>query len=340
MKYIGLDAHPSTSTFVVIREDGVEVKNATIETNGRLILTFLKDIGGRKKIAFEECELSQWLYSVLRKRINEEDIIVCNPVKNKKYKGPKNDKLDAKNLADLLRGNFLSPVYHDGSEREKYRALVSGYQDLVQEVVSMKCRYKSLYRKEGKNVRGEKVYKGESLLGGIERKDLKFVADRIQPILEVTERELEVYQERIKKENKKFGEIKYLKSLPGIKDIQAAKIVSQVITPERFRDKYKYYVYCGLIRHKKSSAGKDCGSEKVWGNMTLKTVYKMAGRSALRGRSGLRKYYDQKCSEGMHPGDAYNAVCRKIAALSLSLWRNKQRYDDKEFIKNHLKENR
>ena len=51
-------------------------------------------------------------------------------------------------------------------------------------------------------------------------------------------------------------EIKYLKSIPGIGSIQAAKIVSQVIDPERFSSKYKYYSYCGLVRHKRISDGR------------------------------------------------------------------------------------
>ena len=53
------------------------------------------------------------------------ELLVCNPVENRSYKRAKTDKLDARQLADLLRGNFLTPVYHDGSDREKFRDLKS-----------------------------------------------------------------------------------------------------------------------------------------------------------------------------------------------------------------------
>ena len=46
----------------------------------------------------------------------------------------------------------------DGSEREKFRSLVSCYLDLVAEGVRLKCRYKSLFRKEGNKVSGDMLY--------------------------------------------------------------------------------------------------------------------------------------------------------------------------------------
>ncbi|WKZ14308.1 MAG: transposase [Candidatus Jettenia caeni] len=70
------------------------------------------------------------------------------------------------------------------------------------------------------------------------------------------------YGKEIVRCSKGFKEIKYLKSIPGIGSIQAAKIVSQVIDPERFSSKYKYYSYCGLVRHKRISDGRDMGVKR------------------------------------------------------------------------------
>ncbi|MFC2149137.1 IS110 family transposase [Candidatus Auribacterota bacterium] len=334
MKYIGMDAHSSTCTFSVMDKDGVELDNRTIETNGRLLIKYTRRIEGTKKLAFEECELSNWLYTLLKNEVD--DLIVCNPVANTRYKEAKNDKLDARQLANLLRGGFMKAVYHDGSARERFRSLMSGYQDLIEEAIRLKCRYKSLFRKEGIRANGGTLYSDESLLDNFKRSDFKFIGERTYLMLEKMEEERQKYVEEIRKENKKFKEIKVLKTLPGIGDIQAAKIVSQVIDPKRFKSKYKYNAYCGLAKHQKKSGGKDYGSTKIHGNRILKCVYKMAGHSALKGTSGLRKYYDQKRSEGISHYNAYNAVCRMIAAMSLSVWKNNKIYDDKEFIKNHL----
>ena len=327
MKYIGMDAHSSNCVLSVMDGEGVEVDNVRIATNGRLLVNYLKGIEGRKKLTFEECELSHWLYEVLRDEVDE--LIVCNPVANREYKRAKTDKLDARRLAKLLRGGFLEPVYHDGSAREKFRSLVAGYQSLVEEAVRLKNRYKALFRREGKAKRGEAMYRDESLLEGLERSDLKFVGQRLYGLIERMEEERQRYLKEIAAVGKAFREIKRLKTIPGIADIQSAKIVSQVIDPARFKDKYHYWSYCGLVRHLKESDGRKYGSKKGYGNRILKCVYKMAGHSALSGENGLRRYYERLRAEGRSEEHAAHSVCRKIAAISLSVWKQDRSYDDR-----------
>jgi len=307
-------------------EAGRETDNIKLPTNGRLIIDYLRNIDGTKKLTFEECELSSWLYGILRDEVDE--LVVCNPAANTEYKKKKTDKFDARQLAKLLRGNFLVPVFHDGSKREKFRGLMSGYQDLVNDNVRLKNRYKSLFRKSGVRVEGEAVYKDRSLLEKIDRPDFRFIGVQLHYLLERMDESLGIYQKQIARSKNHFEEIKNLMTIPGIGYIQAAKIVAQVVSPERFPDKYRYFSYCGLIRHKKESGQRRYGTQRVWGNRTLKCVYKMAAHSAIKGQSAIRKYYDSLRSKGLDENKAYNAVCRKIAAISLSIWRNNKKYDD------------
>lgn len=337
-QYIGLDAHSSSSTFSVVTAEGKEIDNVTIETNGRFLVRYLKGLSGEKVLTFEESELSFWLSAILRKEVDK--LVVCNPVANKEYKGKKTDKLDARKLARLLRGGFLTGVYHDGTDREKFRHLMSGYQDVVKQGVGLKNRYKSLFRKGGKRIKGETIYNDESLLKDLGNPDFKFMGAQIYQLLKETEKIRQAYVKEIKKYIRKFKEAKYIKTLPGIGSIQTAKIISQVINPYRFKNKYKYYSYCGLVRHQKISGEKKYGSEKIWGNRTLKGVYKMAAHSALRGNSALRAYYDCLRLKGTGDKNARNAVSRKIAAISLSLWKKNKSYNDnllKEQIKHSLR---
>jgi len=324
-KYIGLDAHSSTCNFCVMDSAGKVLDEVKISTNGRLLRDYVRGMSGEKKLTFEECELSSWLYEMFK---NEDcTMLVCNPVENRKYKAAKTDKLDARQLADLLRGNFLKPVYHDGSDREKFRDIMSGYQQLVDDAVKIKNRYKSLFRKDGKRQLGGKLYNDESLLEEIEREDLRFVGRQMYKLLEDMEKRREEYRSEIKRYCKKFKEIKILKTLNGIGDIQAAKIVAQVIDPRRFVNKHKYFSYCGLARHRQTSGDKVYGDKKIWGNRTLKCVYKMAAHSAISGNNVFRKHYDHLRENGQSHKNAKNAVSRKIAAISLALWKNNVRFD-------------
>lgn len=333
-RYIGMDAHSSNCVFSVMGREGVELDNVSIATNGRLLINYIRSVEGKKKLTFEECELSQWLYEILRNEVDE--LIVCNPVANRDYKRAKTDKLDARRLANLLRGNFLTPVFHDGSKREQFRVLMSGYQSLVDEAVRLKNRYKSIFRKNGQMVKGKAVYHDESLLEGLDRSDLQFVGKRLYSLLVPMEEERQKYLKEIARVSKPFKEISYLKTMPGVGDIQAAKISSQVIDPDRFSNKYKYYSYCGLVRQKRSSGGRDYGSKKIHGNRVLKCVYKMVGKSALKGNNGLRRHYDRLRTKGISDKHAYNSVCRKVAAISLSIMKHHKKYDD-HIIDNPLK---
>jgi len=335
MKYIGVDAHSSSCRFSVFDEKGVEVDNLAIETNGRLLVKYVRSIEGRKKLTYEESELSYWLYEILHKEVD--NLLICNPVKNRSYKKAKTDKLDARQLAKLLRGGFLSPVYHNGSEREQFRKLMSAYEDIIRMGVSVKNRHKSLFRRTGIFVDGERIYGDKSFLEGLKGKEEKFIGQQNYKILLQLEEIRKAYVKEIIKYGKKFKEIKKLKSIPGLGDIQAAKIVSQVIEPGRFRNKYKYYSYCGLVRHPRESGGKKYGSTRADGNHILKCVYKMAGHTVLRGKSQLRIYYEHLRQAGRGHKSAYNAVCRKLAAISLSIWRHNKEYKNEMISIDHLK---
>jgi len=327
-KYIGLDAHSSTCTFSVTDAAGREIDNATIATNGKVIKNYLQSITGTKKLTFEECELSHWLYGIIKPEVDE--LIVCNPVANESYKKAKNDKIDARKLAKMLRGDYLVPVFHDGSDRERFRKLISSYQDIVDEGVRIKNRYKSLFRKNGQRIKGTTLYNNESLLENFTRSDDKFIGNHLFKLLETLEVSRQDYVKEILRYSKKFKELKYIKSVPGIGDINAAKIVAQVVDPHRFQSKYKYYSYCGLVRHNRTSADKSYGSVKIWGNSVLKTVYKMAGHCVLQSnaKNVFIAYYNNLRAKGVTDKNAYNAVCRKISAVTLTLWKHSKYFDE------------
>jgi len=129
-----------------------------------------------------------------------------------------------------------------------------------------------------------------------------------------------------------FKETKSVISIPGIGPIQTARIIAQVVDPRRFTDKYKFFAYCGLVRHPRISNKRFYGATRIWGNRMLKCVFKMAAHSALRGDNALRTYYESLRNKGLSDDDARNAVARKIATLALALWKHNQRFDEKKFL--------
>ena len=95
----------------VLNDNGKLVMESIIETKASTILQFIQGLRGDLYLTFEEGTWAAWLYDLLKPQVTK--VVVCNPRKNALLKeGSKSDKIDARKLAELLRGGHLRPVYH------------------------------------------------------------------------------------------------------------------------------------------------------------------------------------------------------------------------------------
>ena len=109
-KYIGLDVHQATIVVAVMDSTGKLVMESILETEAATILQFFAGLRGTLSVTFEEGTWSVWLYDLLNPHVDK--LVVCNPRKNALLKdGNKSDRIDARKLAELLRGNQLKPVH-------------------------------------------------------------------------------------------------------------------------------------------------------------------------------------------------------------------------------------
>src|ERR1035437_9313175 len=111
IKYVGMDVHQSTISVAVLDAEGKRVMQSILATHAAAILDFIHGVRGTLQVTFEEGTQSAWLYDLLVRHVAK--VVVCNPRKNALLKaGNKSDQIDARKLAELLRADLLSPVYH------------------------------------------------------------------------------------------------------------------------------------------------------------------------------------------------------------------------------------
>ena len=111
IKYIGREVHKDALVIAVLKDNGKLVMESIIETKASTILQFIQGLRGDLYLTFEEGTWAAWLYDLLKPQVTK--VVVCNPRKNALLKeGSKSDKIDARKLAELLRGGHLRPVYH------------------------------------------------------------------------------------------------------------------------------------------------------------------------------------------------------------------------------------
>src|ERR1017187_9214001 len=137
IKYIGMDVHKEAIAIAVMNGEGILIMESIIETkastilqfvqglrgdlhvtrsllprsHASTILQFVQGLRGDLHVTLEEGTWSAWLYDLLKPHVTE--LVVCDPRKNALLKeGNKSDRIDARKLADLLRGGYLRSVYH------------------------------------------------------------------------------------------------------------------------------------------------------------------------------------------------------------------------------------
>jgi transposase len=143
-KYIGLDVHQATISVVVLDCTGHLVMESIIETKAATILQFLHGLSGSLHLTFEEGTCAAWLHDLLKPHVAK--VVVCDPRKNALLKaGNKNDRIDARKLADLLRSGLLSPVYHGENGIRTLKELARSYLTLTRDATRVMNRLKALY---------------------------------------------------------------------------------------------------------------------------------------------------------------------------------------------------
>ena len=336
-KYIGLDVHQATISVAVLDSAGKLVMEAILETKAETILQFIRGLRGSLHVTFEEGTWAAWLYDLLKSHVTQ--VLVCDPRKNALLKaGNKNDRIDARKLADLLRTGLLSPVYHGEAGVRTLKELARSYLAITRDLTRVMSRLKAIYRSWAIPCAGKQVYapryRSEWLAkiseAGVRRRAELYYQqfDALAALRQEARRELLA-------ESRKHSAVKLLRQIPSIGPIRAALLVALIQTPHRFRTKRQLWAYIGLALKTYTSgeyrfvAGQLQRSKKILAirglninhNHDLKNIFKGAATRAAATTGPFRDFYEACVARGMKPHLARLTLARKIAAIVLIVWK-------------------
>jgi len=343
-KYVGLDVDQATIIAHVTDGRGGFLMETFLQTKADGIRQFFRGLDGRVHVAFEEGCTSGWLYEIVRPLVAK--TVVCDPRKNKLIQsGNKGDRPDAKKLARLLRLGELESVYHGDKSIKGLKELVQGYDRLVRDRTRTKNRLKGLYRGRAISCRGQSVYNQETCEEWKRKLDseaLRARADLLYKQMKSLDELSKEAQKAMLAEARKHAGYKLQCKVPGLGAIRAATVIATVGTPHRFRTKRQYWTYCGFAvvthmtgeyeivdgrRQRRKKPLQTRGLNKNFNRM-LKAVYKGAAITAIK-KEPFKKYYQRLIDNKMRPEMAQLTVARKIAAISLAIWKKGERFDPK-----------
>jgi transposase len=331
-----MDVHKESISIAVMNSAGKFVMECVIETKASMLLQFIDGLRGDVHITFEEGTWAAWLYDLLEPHVSE--VVACNPCKNALLKdGSKSDRIDARKLAELLRGNHLKPVYHGEHGLRTLKELGRSYLTITKDVTRVMNRLKALYRGWGIPCAGHEVYvprHRSEWLGKISEAGVRRRAEHCYQQLDV----LHLLRQQVRRdlllESRKHPAWRLLGLIPGIGPIRAALLIALIQTPHRFRTKRQLWTYCGLGLETHDSAqyrvvqGQLQRSKKpvtLRGlnqdhNHDLKDIFKGAAARVSSSNGPLHDFYEHLLAQGRKPTMAR-------PTLALIVWKKEVHFD-------------
>ena len=261
--------------------------------------------------------------------------------------GSKSDRIDARKLAELLRGDQLSPVYHGEHGVRTLKELARSYLTISQDLVRVMVRVKALYRSWAIPCSGKQVYgvRHRSLwLDKIGEVGVRRRAEFYYQQLDALRSLRQQVRRDLLSESARHQATKRLRQIPSIGPIRAALLVALLQTPHRFRTKRQLWAYSGfgiethdsgehrfvageLRRSKKKATVR--GLNRNY-NRDLKNLFKGAATQAAAKPGPLQQFYSALLAKGIRPDMARLTLARKMVAISLTIWKKGVDFDPKQ----------
>lgn len=333
-RYVGLDVHRDTISVAVCDSRGKLMLERVIPTSAGAVLELVELLRGKLHIAFEEGTSARWLAELLQSRVAQ--VLVCDPRKNDR-RGSKNDRIDARELADLLRCGRLSPVFHQDCGLTALQELARTYLVLTQDQTRVMNRIKAIYRSWAIPCAGQSCYSSRQRAAWLGQLPNSAVQGRVQIYYQQMD-SLQALRQQVRtqllREGRQHPALPLLCQIPYIGPIRATLLIVFIQSPHRFRTKRQLWAYCGL-----GIETRDSGEYRFrQGNLErkrqptvmglnrnhhhlLKYVLKSVAARCCSGSGPVRNFAQTLLDQGMRPEMVRLTVARKIAAIVLVLWK-------------------
>ena len=340
MIYVGMDV--SSKSFMVHAINGkkkVVFKGEIAPTRASLRDLVRKKLGAETKlVVFEAGNQMKWIADCLKK----EQTVMVHVVHPNQVKwiaesgGKKTDKVDAKKLAELARGDLLPRKVHlvEGKTREM-RELVSARTHMMRRRVGLINTLRGYLKQEGVKLT-EKFFGHEDWREQLEKKkvsaQLKAIIDAFRKAIdalresesELTERLIGLQDERTE----------LLETIPAIGKLTSRTVVSALDDVERFGNKKAVACY-GALSPTVHQSGDELQMGRINrnGRHEVRRVMLQCAHTLARMKSPeatpLRKFYE-RIERKRGKKKAVVALSRKLLTVAYGVLKSGEPYDPRK----------
>lgn len=333
--YAGLDVGSSLCELVGLDERDQQVIAMKMDTSARNLIAAVQEARrahpGNWALAVEEGELAQWVADLLRGEVTR--MVVCDPKRNAWIaRDPaKHDRVDAGKLAKLLKGGFLTEVFHSReADRVEFKRAVQHYHEMTRIQAGLKMQIKSRLRSRGIIERGSGVFgRGrEQVIPQLSEGTAQQVVRHLYELLDQMEKTQDKSRQLMVAMGRNFPEVARFQAVPGIGPVWACTFSAYLQTPHRFHSKRQLWRYCRLSITNRESNGEPLGRQRLdrAGVSQLKALSYQAFCSTMKGDNEFRRFYLESLARTQDKTHARLNTQRKILTVLWAMWKRDEPY--------------
>jgi transposase len=318
--YVGMDVHRKRSQVALLDEHGGQLLNRNLANGSAELVAVLGRLEPGTPVAFEAAYGWGWLAELLEELELEPHLVHPSRCKAIASARLKDDKVDARTLAHLLRAELLPEAWIAPQAVRDQRALLRHRSALVRVATALKCRVHAILADRGVGVEESlwgsagRVMLAELPLPPAQRAvvtDCLALIDAISPLVARLERDLIT-------RTRPDPRVQALQALPGIGPITAMTLVAEIGDIARFPTARKLCAWAGLTPVVRNSDRKvRHGHITKMGSPWVRFVLQEAAQRA-KTRPPFASFYAQTAARrGTHIATV--AVARKLLARSFHL---------------------
>jgi transposase len=330
-QYIGFDVHKKSVSYCVKIADGIIVEEGKLRATHEALRQWAEKRQESWRGAMEATLFSGWIYDALKPFAAE--LQVGHPAMMKAIGASKkkNDKLDARKIADLVRCDLLPACYVAPAEIRELRRLLRYRNLVVRQAVRMKNRMSGLLMEVGAEYNKQQLHGKQYFMELLDT--LAEAPDSVKDLLQLSRGAMEMFETtqqqllvRLKRDQLLSKRVTLLESIRGVGEVTALTWALEVGDPHRFSSVAHAVSYCGLTSALVSSADKQQrGPISKQRNAHLQTVLIEAAKLAPRWNPQLAAVHARELERG-NRNRATLAVARKLVAYLLAVDKSGQAF--------------
>ena len=258
MIHVGIDLHSNNMVIVAINDNGDEVRQAKLPSNGGALEDFFGTFDEPVQAVVECTCFWYWLADWCTEHDIPLTLAHSKMVKAISYAKVKTDKVDAKTLAELLRAGLIPEAYQVKPERRELRELTRGRLRSIQWRGKLQSTLWNQAAKYNVRIAGSQWRYPDKLQQWLDPQLPPAALLQAQLLVEqISQLQAQIHriEEAIEQQTTFNRQVERLLEVPGLGLVGAWTILAEIGDIGRFPSAGQFLSYCRLVPGAKDSGG-------------------------------------------------------------------------------------